>query len=115
MQGAQLPFPFGGKQRQVQIDLDLPKLYASGLTPNDVSNALNAQNLILPAGTAKMGDTEFGVRLNSSLPSRSPNSPICPSKTVNGTTVYVRDVASVRDGATRRRPAWSTPAAGARR
>src|SRR6202042_2776738 len=66
VQGAQLPFPFGGKQRQGQVDLDLEKLYAWGLTPNDVTNAVTAQNIILPAGTAKMGETEYGVRLNSS-------------------------------------------------
>ena len=97
VQGAQLPFPFGGKQRQVQVDLDLEKLYAWGLTPNDVSNAVTAQNLILPAGTAKMGETEYGVRLNSSPLALADLSDL-PIKTVNGTTVYVRDVASVRDG-----------------
>ena len=66
VQGAQMPSPYGGKQRQVMIDIDLPRLYALGLSPNDVTNALQAQNLVLPSGTAKIGDQELLVRLNSS-------------------------------------------------
>src|SRR3984957_16314922 len=66
VQGAQLPWPYGGKQRQVMIDIDLPRLYALGLSPNDVSNAVQAQNLVLPSGTAKIGSQEPIFRLNSS-------------------------------------------------
>jgi multidrug efflux pump subunit AcrB len=64
--GVQIPYPYGGKQRQVMVDLDPDKLYAYGISPADVSNAVNAQNLILPAGTAKIGKQEYQVRLNSS-------------------------------------------------
>src|SRR3984885_10039607 len=66
VQGAQMPYPYGGKQRQVMIDIDLPRLYALGLSPNDVNNAVQAQNLVLPAGTAKIGHQELLFRLNSS-------------------------------------------------
>ena len=63
MQGAQMPWPFGGKQRQVMIDIDLPRLYARGLSPNDVSNAVQLQNLVLPSGTMKLGAQELLVPL----------------------------------------------------
>src|SRR5437764_3225952 len=66
VQGARVPQPWGGKQRQVMVSLDLPALYARGLSPQDVSTALSNQNLIIPAGTAKIGATEYNVRLNSS-------------------------------------------------
>src|SRR5947207_13450186 len=66
VQGARVPQPWGGKQRQVMVDLDLDALYARGLSPNDVSAAISNQNLIIPAGTAKMGPTEYNVKLNSS-------------------------------------------------
>src|SRR5436305_7886396 len=66
VQGARVPQPWGGKQRQVMVDLDLDRLYALGLSPNDVSTAITNQNLIVPAGTAKMGATEYNVKLNSS-------------------------------------------------
>src|SRR5580704_3116760 len=66
VQGAQMPWPFGGKQRQVMVDIDLPRLYALGLSPNDVSSAVQAQNLVLPSGTTKLGSQELLVRLNSS-------------------------------------------------
>ena len=62
MQGATVSYPFGGKNRQIMVDLNLDELYAKRLSPIDVSNALNLQNLILPAGTAKFGDTEYQVR-----------------------------------------------------
>src|SRR5271154_3154891 len=66
VQGAQMPLPYGGKIKEVMVDLDLQKLYAKGLSPADVSNALDAQNLILPAGTEKIADREYNIRLNSS-------------------------------------------------
>jgi len=66
VQGARVPQPWGGKQRQVMVDLDLDALYARGLSPNDVSTAITNQNLIIPAGTAKMGATEYNIKLNSS-------------------------------------------------
>ncbi len=95
--GAQVPYPYGGKQRQVMVDIDPSRLYAWGLSPRDVNNALGLQNVILPSGTAKMGAEEYPVLINSSpdLISELGNLPV---KTVNGTTVYIKDVASVRDG-----------------
>lgn len=95
--GAQVPYPYGGKQRQVMIDIDPPRLYAWGLSPKDVNNALGLQNVILPTGTAKMGVEEYPVVINSS-PDAIADIGNLPIKTVNGTTVYIRDVASVRDG-----------------
>ena len=97
VQGASVSYPFGGKQRAVMVDLNLDELYAKRLSPIDVSNALSLQNLILPAGTAKMADTEYQVRVNSSpvLLNELNNLPI---KTVNGATVYIKDVAQVHDG-----------------
>ncbi|MBZ5623353.1 MAG: efflux RND transporter permease subunit [Acidobacteriia bacterium] len=97
VQGASVSYPFGGKQRAVMVDLNLEELYAKQLSPIDVSNALNSQNLILPAGTAKLAQTEYQVRVNSSpvLLNDLNNLPI---KTVNGATVYIKDVAQVRDG-----------------
>ncbi|MFT3836357.1 MAG: efflux RND transporter permease subunit [Myxococcaceae bacterium] len=97
VQGAQMPWPFGGKQRQVQVDLDLQKLYAFGLSPPDVVNAISAQNLILPSGTAKMGTSEYPVRLNSA-PGALADLGTVPIKTVNNVVVRLNDVASVRDG-----------------
>jgi multidrug efflux pump subunit AcrB len=96
VQGAMIPWPYGGKQRQIMVDLEPDKLYGFGLSAADVSNALNAQNLILPSGTAKMGPQEYYVRLNSS-PDVVDAINDLPIKTVNGTTVYVRDVAHVAD------------------
>src|SRR5215471_4469677 len=97
VQGATVSYPFGGKNRQVMVDLDLNDLYAKHLSPIDVSNALNLQNLILPAGTAKFAGTEYPVRLNSSLPAVSEFNDL-PIKTVNGATIYMKDVATVHDG-----------------
>jgi len=97
VQGATVSYPFGGKNRQVTVDLDLNDLYAKHLSPIDVSNALNLQNLIVPAGTAKFADTEYPVRLNSSLPAVSEFNNL-PIKTVNGATIYMKDVATVHDG-----------------
>ena len=97
VQGAQIPLPYGGKSRQVMVDLDPQKLFATGISPSDVSTALNAQNVILPAGTEKIGDREYNVRLNSS-PELLEELNDLPVKQVNGVTVYMRDVAHVRDG-----------------
>jgi multidrug efflux pump subunit AcrB len=97
VQGAQMPFPYGGKVKQVMVDLDLQKLYAKGLSPSDVSNAMNAQNLILPAGTEKIGDKEYNVRLNSSpLVLNELND--MPIREVNGAMVYMRDIGQVHSG-----------------
>src|SRR3954470_15179722 len=97
VQGASVSYPLGGKQRSVMVDLNLDDLYAKQLSPIDVSNALNAQNLILPAGTAKLAGTEYLIRVNSSpLDLNDLNN--LPIKTVNGATVCIRDVAQVHDG-----------------
>src|SRR6202171_2650603 len=92
VQGARVPQPWGGKQRQVMVDLDLDALYARNLSPSDVSTAISNQNLIIPAGTAKMGSTEYNVKLNSSPDVIDAFNQI-PVKTVNGVPVYVKDVA----------------------
>jgi CzcA family heavy metal efflux pump len=97
VQGAQMPFPYGGKQRQVMVDIDLPRLYALGLSPNDINNAVQAQNLILPSGTAKLGSQELLIRLNSS-PDAIRDISALPVKSINGTTITIGDVAQVRDG-----------------
>src|SRR5215471_4737997 len=97
VQGASVSYPFGGKQRAVMVDLNLDELYAKQLSPIDVSNALTLQNLILPAGTAKMAETEYQIRVNSS-PLRLEELNNLPIKTVNGATVYIKDVAQVHDG-----------------
>jgi multidrug efflux pump subunit AcrB len=95
--GIQIPYPYGGKQRQVMVDLDPERLYAWGISPSDVSAAIGAQNLILPAGTTKIGTQEYPVVLNSS-PLQADDLNNLPIKTANGTTVYIKDVAHVRDG-----------------
>ncbi|MCA3128597.1 MAG: efflux RND transporter permease subunit [Rhodocyclaceae bacterium] len=95
--GAAIPFPYGGKIRVVSVDLDIPAMQARGLAPADVVNAVNAQNLILPAGSAKFGDTEYSVKMNSS-PDAIAGLGELPVRTTGGTTVYLRDVAAVRDG-----------------
>jgi multidrug efflux pump subunit AcrB len=97
VQGATVSYPFGGKQREVMVDLNLDELYARQLSPLDVSNALTLQNLILPTGTVKLAKTEYLVRLNSSPISLSDLNGL-PIKTVNGATVYIKDVAQVHDG-----------------
>ncbi len=97
VQGAAVSYPFGGKSRSVMVDLNLDELYAKQLSPIDVSNALTLQNLILPAGTAKLAETEYQVRVNSS-PLVLDELNNLPIKTVNGATVYIKDVAQVRDG-----------------
>ncbi len=97
VQGASVSYPFGGKQRAVMVDLNLDELYAKQLSPADVSNALTLQNIILPAGTAKLAETEYQIRVNSS-PLQLDELNNLPVKTVNGTTVYIKDVAQVHDG-----------------
>ncbi len=99
VQGASVSYPFGGKNRAVMVDLNLNELYAKQLSPVDVSNALTLQNLILPAGTAKLAETEYQVKVNSS-PLVLDDLNNLPVKTVNGATVYIKDVAQVRDGFT---------------
>jgi multidrug efflux pump subunit AcrB len=95
--GLQSPYPYGGKQRNIIVDLDPDKLYAYGISPADVSAAVNAQNLILPAGSTKIGTQEYQVRLNSSPEAVAALNNL-PIKTVRGATVYIKDVAGVRDG-----------------
>jgi multidrug efflux pump subunit AcrB len=97
VQGATVSYPFGGKNRQIMVDLNLDDLYAKQLSPIDVSNALNLQNLIVPAGTTKFAGTEYPVRLNSSVRAVDDFNNL-PIKTVNGATVYMKDVATVHDG-----------------
>jgi multidrug efflux pump subunit AcrB len=95
--GVAIPWPYGGKQRQIQIDINPSKLQALGLSGQDVANALAAQNLITPIGTQKIGGFEYNLQLNNS-PLRIEELGDLPIKTVNGAMVYIRDVASVRDG-----------------
>jgi CzcA family heavy metal efflux pump len=97
VQGAATPYPYGGKIRQVQVDLDLPRLQAKGLSPADVVDAMNAQNLILPTGTTKIGSLEYNVEMNGTPPTIAELNDL-PVKTVRGATIYIRDVAHVRDG-----------------
>ncbi|EEF62795.1 efflux RND transporter permease subunit [Pedosphaera parvula] len=97
VQGAALPWPYGGKTRVVSVDLDLPALKAKNLTPQQVVDAISSQNVILPSGTAKIGSTEFNIELNTS-PKLLEELNDLPIKQVNGATIYVRDVAQVRDG-----------------
>ena len=95
--GAAVPYPYGGKSRLVSVDLDTRALQAKGLTPADVVQAVNAQNLILPSGTAKIGSTEYNVAMNGS-PDTIEGLNQIPVLTKNGTTTYLSEVARVRDG-----------------
>ena len=95
--GAAIPYPYGGKQRQIQIDVNPSKLQSLGLSGQDVANALAAQNLIQPAGTSKIGSFEYVIQVNNS-PLKAVEMGDLPIKVVNGATVYIRDVATVRDG-----------------
>jgi CzcA family heavy metal efflux pump len=94
--GAATPYPYGGKIPQIQVDLDLPKLQAYGLQPLDIVNAVNAQNIILPTGTIKMGSLEYSVEMNGT-PQTIAELNDLPVKTVNGATLYMRDVAHIRN------------------
>ncbi len=97
VQGAALPYPYGGKQRLISVDLNPEALQAKGLSPVDIVNAINQQNLILPAGTAKLGALEYAVEMNGSPQSIEELNDL-PVKTVNGATIYMKEVAHVRDG-----------------
>jgi CzcA family heavy metal efflux pump len=97
VQGASIPFPYGGKVRQVQVDIDTQKLLAHGLSASDVVNAVSAQNIILPAGEVKMGHVDYQVETNSA-PDTIAELNDLPIKTVNGATTYVHDIGNVRDG-----------------
>jgi CzcA family heavy metal efflux pump len=95
--GAATPYPYGGKIRQIQVDLDVQKLQAYGLAPVDIVNAVNAQNIILPTGTVKLGPLEYNVEMNGSPQSIAELNDL-PVKTANGSTLFMRDVAHIRDG-----------------
>jgi multidrug efflux pump subunit AcrB len=95
--GARVPNPWGGKQRQVMVSLDPNALYSYGISPSDVSAAIGSQNLIIPAGTAKIGAQEYNVKINSSPDVIEAFNDI-PIRTVNGVPVYVKNVAHVADG-----------------
>ena len=96
--GAAVPYPYGGKQRQVQVDLNTEALQAKGLSPLDVVNAISAQNLILPTGTSKIGLKEYDVDIVNGAPQSIAELNRIPVKTIGSTTIYVSDVAHVRDG-----------------
>lgn len=98
VQGASVPYPYGGKQRQVQVDLNTAALQAKGLSALDVVNAVSAQNLILPTGTAKIGSREYDVDIPNAAPQTIAELNNIPVKTIGSTTIYIRDVAWVRDG-----------------
>lgn len=95
--GVAIPWPYGGKQRLISVDLDANAIHAKGMTSADVINAINSQNVVLPSGTAKIYDTEYNISLNSS-PSTIAGLNNIPVKTVNGATTFLREVAHVRDG-----------------
>ena len=97
VRGVGIPYPYGGKMRQVQVDLNTAALQAKGLSPLDVVNAISAQNLILPSGTSKIGGLEYDVDINGSPETIDQLNQI-PVRTVGNTTIYIRDVAWVRDG-----------------
>ncbi len=97
VQGARVPQPWGGRERQIMVSLDPDALYAQGVSPSDVSAAISTQNLIIPAGTAKMGNREYVVKINSS-PDTIDSFNEIPIRTVNGIPIYIKDVAHVTDG-----------------
>src|ERR1700761_2759017 len=96
--GASVPYPYGGKQRQVQVDLNTTALQSKGLSALDVVNAISLQNLILPTGTSKIGSKEYDVSIPNAAPQTIPDLNRIPIKTIGGATIYMRDVAWVRDG-----------------
>src|SRR3982074_1541207 len=96
--GPAVPYPYGGKQRQVQVDLNTAALQSKGLSPLDVVNAITAQNLILPSGTSKIGLKEYNVDISNAAPETIAQLNRIPVKTVGTTTTYIGDVAWVRDG-----------------
>ena len=97
VQGASVPLPYGGKARQIQVDTDPNLLFSHHLSATDVSLAINQQNLILPAGTARLGDKEFVIRMNSSTSTVSALNDL-PIRASNGAVVFIKDVAQVREG-----------------
>ena len=97
VKGASVPLPYGGKVRQIMVDTDPNLMYAKHLSATDVSTAINQQNLILPAGTARMGDLEYVVKLNSSPADVSALNDL-PIRATNGSVVFIKDVAQVREG-----------------
>ena len=98
VEGAAVPYPYGGKQRQVQVDLNTAALQSKGLSALDVVTAISAQNLILPTGTSKIGSKEYNVDISNAAPQSIEQLNRIPIKTVGGTTTYIGDVAWVRDG-----------------
>jgi len=96
--GASVPYPYGGKQRQVQVDLNTTALQSKGLSALDVVNAISVQNLILPTGTSKIGSREYDVSIPNAAPQTIEDLNRIPIKTIGGTTIYIKDVAWVRDG-----------------
>ena len=96
--GASVPYPYGGKQRQVQVDLNTTALQSKGLSALDVVNAISLQNLILPTGTAKIGSKEYDVSMLNAAPQTIADLNRIPIKTIGSTTIYMKDVAWVRDG-----------------
>src|ERR1700681_2614415 len=96
--GASVPYPYGGKQRQVQVDLNTTALQSKGLSALDVVNAISVQNLILPTGTSKIGSREYNVSIPNAAPQTIADLNRIPIKTIGGTTIYIKDVAWVRDG-----------------
>jgi multidrug efflux pump subunit AcrB len=98
VQGASVPYPYGGKQRQVQVDLNPTALQSKGLSALDVVNAVSLQNLILPTGTSKIGGKEYDVDVPNAAPQTMEELNRIPIKTIGSTTIYVKDVAWVRDG-----------------
>ena len=97
IEGAAIPWPYGGKQRQVQVDLNTVALQSKGLSPSDVVNAISTQNLILPSGTSKIGQYEYDVETNGS-PLTTAELNDLPVKAAGNTVIYIHDVAQVRDG-----------------
>src|SRR6267378_4198727 len=96
--GASVPYPYGGKQRQVQVDLNTTALQSKGLSALDVVNAISVQNLVLPTGTSKIGSKEYDVSIPNAAPQTIADLNRIPIKTIGGTTIYIKDVAWVRDG-----------------
>jgi multidrug efflux pump subunit AcrB len=96
--GTSVPYPYGGKQRQVQVDLNTTALQSKGLSPLDVVNAITLQNLILPTGTSKIGSKEYDVSIPNAAPQTIADLNRIPIKTIGSTTIYMKDVAWVRDG-----------------
>jgi multidrug efflux pump subunit AcrB len=96
--GASVPYPYGGKQRQVQVDLNPTALQSKGLSALDVVNAISVQNLILPTGTSKIGSREYDVSIPNAAPQTIADLNRIPIKTIGSTTIYIKDVAWVRDG-----------------